>query len=285
VEGHVSESPVLWVLVVTVLGGFLFYVLRLALQQSITTSIKLAADKQLEELKSELTSRIEGIRHEYQLTQLQTSLLFEYKRTALGELMGRIAEVKREWFNSTHEPYEGITGPVPNEQYRKLLDTYYQHLLFLDRDCLAAMDLVFDALRDSMPFDDGAGKLHPRDCDAAYNRLEYLQPRIAEVFQEKLGFSGRRRGKEQLALLGSILLLNHYHFSDIGLPVKGSLKIKSQDWPADAVAKAEENKEELLHKLREFRDYLRKGHGFFHDAITNISRYLGILAAETDEWQ
>lgn len=280
-----SETPALWVLVLTVLVGVLYYVLRQALRQSIATSIKLAADKQLEELKSELTSRIEGIRHQHQLSQLETSLLFEHKRTALGRLIGAIAEVKREWHKSAHEPYEGITGPVPNEQYVKLLDTYYQHFLFLDSDCLAAMDLVFDALRDSMPVEDGAGNLRPRDCDAAYNRLEYLLPRIAEVFQQKLGFSRNQRGKRELALLGSMLLLNQYHFPDIGLPVKGSLKIQSRDWPADAVAKAEENVEELLHKLREVRDYLRKRRGVFHDAMASISRYLGILAAETDKCQ
>lgn len=278
-----NESPALWVLVIVAVGGILYCVLRLAIQQSIIRGIKLVADEQLEKLKSELASRVEGIRHEYQLTQLRTSLLFEHERAAFAQVLGRIAEVKREWFNSAHEPYAGITGPVPNDQYKKLLDTYYEHQLFLDSDCLAAMELILDALRASFPFEDANGKVHPRNCDAAYQRLVYLQPRVTEIFQEKLGFAISGRGKEEVALLGAILLLNSYHFREIQLPVKGPLKVAPQDWPADAVAKAEANRGELLRKLKEFRGYLCEGHGVFHQARTDISRYVAMLEGKQDQ--
>lgn len=275
-----NESPALWVIAVMVVAGAVYFVLRLALQQSITTGIKLAADKQLEQLKSELTSQIEAMRHQYQLAQLQTSLLFEHKRTAFATLLARIAEVKREWYKSANEPYAGIIDKVPSDQYEKLLDTYYEYQLFLDNDCLAAIDLVLNALRDSFPWDDGSGTLHARDCEAAYNRLEFLQPRVAELFQAKLGVNVTGRAKEEIAFLGSILLLNHYHFPDIGLPVKGNLKLDNQDFPADAVAKAKSNKPELVDKLQAFSDYLRKGHGVFHEAGTDISRYIAMLEAD-----
>lgn len=275
-----NDSPALWILVVLALTGAIFYALRLTLQHSISTGIKLAADKQLEELKSDLRSQVESIRHEYQLAQIQTSLLFEHKRTAFASLLARIAEVKREWHKSGYEPDVGITNKVPNDQYNKLIDTYYEYQLFLDTDCLAATELVLNALQSSLPWDDGSGNLQASDCEAAYNRLEYLQPRVAGLFQEKLGIDVSRRAKEEIALLGAILLLNRYHFPDIGLPVKGNLKLDSQDFPADAVEKAKTNKPELTTKLEAFGEYLRKGGGVFHEAQTDISRCIAMLNSD-----
>lgn len=274
-----SESDSFWLILFGFIG-LLIYSIRLTIKHGIAAEFKLTADKQLEELKSDLTSKIEGTRHEYELAQLQTSLLFDHKRIAFATLLARIAEVDREWFKSAYEPHTGILSQVPSDQYKKLGDAYIEHQLFFDGDCLAAIDLVLNTLRGSFPFEDGEGNIHTRDCDAAYRQLEYLQPRVAEIFQGKLGFQGSDRGKEDVALLGAILLLNHYHFRDIGLPVKGNLKLDAQDFPGEAVAKAEANKPELLHKLREFDEYLRKGHGVFHEAATSISRYIEMLEAD-----
>lgn len=72
-----DNSFALWSFAFTA-AGVIYYALHVATKQSITSAIELAADKQLEQLKSELTARIEGIRHEYQLAQLKTSLFFEH---------------------------------------------------------------------------------------------------------------------------------------------------------------------------------------------------------------
>lgn len=271
------DSPALWLLAVIAITSILYYVLRLALEKSITTAIRLNADKQLEQIKSELNSKLEALRHEYQLNQLRASLFFEPQRAAFAEILAVIAEVKKKWFDSEYEQYQGIKGPVPNDQYEKLVNIYYKHQLFLDTECLVAVELVLDALRLSFPFDNGQGGLHPRNCDAAYERFEYIQPRVAEIFQEKIGFESGGRAKQKLALLGSISLLNSYHFTDIGLPVKGSLKLDPQDQPADAVSKAADNRTELINKLKEFEGFLSKGHGTFHQAESKIRRYLDIL--------
>ena len=55
------ENTGIGILVIIAVGAILYYVLRLAVENSITSGIKLMADKQLEELKSELLSKIESI--------------------------------------------------------------------------------------------------------------------------------------------------------------------------------------------------------------------------------
>ncbi len=274
-----DNSSALWAFAVTS-AGVIYYALRVATKQSITSAINFVADKQLEQLKSELTTRIECIRHEYQLTQLKTSLFFEHQRTTFAEILAQIADVKEEWFNSGWEEYVGITAPVPQKQYKKLLNTYYKNQLFLDGDCLAAVELILDALRKSFPRDDGSGNMLPQDCDAAYERLEYLHPRIIEIFQEKLGFTTSGQAKKEMALFGAILLLNSFSFRDIDLLDKDTLQLTARYRPAEVVAKAEENRYKVVEKLKEFQAYLRSGRsGVGCYAVTDISRYLAILEA------
>jgi hypothetical protein len=184
---------------------------------------------------------------------------------------------------SAFEIDEGIVDPVPKEQYQKLLDTYYEQQLFLDSDCLVAVELAIGALQASLPFEDGDRTKHARDCDLAFRRLEYILPRVASVFQEKLGLLASTRAKLELATLGAVLLLNQYHFREIALPVMGNLKIQANDWPADIVARGEANREELLRRLDEFGCYLREGQGIFHEAATDITRYTAMLGIQTKE--
>ena len=131
--------------------------------------------------------------------------------------------------------------------------------------------------RDSFPLHDGYGPPRPRDVDAAHDGVEYLQPRIADLFQEKIGVSKGSLAERKIALLGAIKLLNRYQFAEVELPVKGTLELTNRDSPADAVSKAEEHFDELLSKLRQFQAYLRRDGGFFHEAAMKTTRYLTIL--------
>jgi hypothetical protein len=107
-------------------------------------------------------------------------------------------------------------------------------------------------------------------------RVEYLQPRIASVFQRQIGLTANHTAAKEIALLGSIIILNRYAFTDIELPVKGHLKISAHDSAGDLVAKGHQHFEELLNKLREFQSYLKRK-GYFHDAASSLSRYLSML--------
>ena len=166
--------------------------------------------------------------------------------------------------------------PVPTGEYNKLKKAYYDHQLFLDQDCIFALDLVLEAMSDSFPVRDWDGTLHSRDCEEPYERLAFLQERVALFFQEKIGLRVSQGIRTELALSGAIRLLNRYHFVDIDLPVKGLLRLTSDDKSFDAVIKARNNKAELILKLTEFRNHLEK-EGFFHDAWEKATRCLAIF--------
>ena len=264
-------------------GALLVWLLRGWISERLQQAIRHEYAQKLETHKAKLNSRITLLSHEYQLRQLRTSMFFDHQRQAFADILSTIAEAKKDWFNASYPPDEGMTAPVPNEAYQKLLDTYYRHQLFLDSGCIASVELIIDTLRESFPFDDGSGVLQRRDIEPAYERLEYLQPRLAELFQEKIGVETSRQAEREIASLGAILLLNRYHFRDIGLPVKGTLSLTYRDRAADAVAKAATNLQDLIAKLEQFQTYLRdEGHGVFHEAATGITRYLAMLSSESE---
>jgi hypothetical protein len=265
-------------------GALLVWLLRGWISERLKQSIQHEYSQKLETHKAELNTRIQALQHENQLQQLRTSLFFDHQRNAFAGILAKIAEVNQTWIDKEYEHEVGLTGPVPYEAYKELRTMYYQHQLFLDPSCLAAMELVFDCYRDSFPFDDGSEEPpKPRDADAAYEAIEYLQPRLAELFQSRIGVSVSGRSEREIALLGSIRLLNRYHFTEIDLPAKGPLKLTNRDRAAQAVAKAEDNFDELVSKLKQFQAFLRRDGGFFHEAVTKTARYLAILTAEEQE--
>lgn len=134
-------------------------------------------------------------------------------------------------------------------------------------------------MSDSFPVQEGDGTLHHRDCEEPYERLVFLQERVALLFQEKIGLRVSHEIKTELAFLGAIRLLNRYHFKDIDLPVEGSLKLTADNKAFDAVIKARSNEVELISRLTEFRNHLEK-EAFFHDAREKANRCLIILSAE-----
>jgi hypothetical protein len=261
-------------------GAVLVWLLRDWISERLKQSIQHEYSQKLETHKAELNTRIQAIQHENQLRQLRTSLFFDHQRNAFAGILAKIAGVNQTWIDKEYEHEEGLTGPVPYATYKELRGVYYQHQLFLDPGCLAAMELIFECYRDSFPFDDGSGsppEVSYRDVDVAYQAIEYLQPRLAELFQSRIGVTVSGRGEREIALLGAIRLLNRYHFDEIDLPAKGPLKLTHRDRAAEAVTKAEDNLEELISRLKQFQAFLRQEGGFFHEAATKTERYLTML--------
>lgn len=281
-----------------IVGGILTWFLRNWISERLKQSIqheysqklenhKADLSKQLEAYKNDLSKQIQAIQYENQLRQLKTSLFFDHQRNAFVGILAKIADVNQAWIDKTHVYEEGLTGGVPYEAYKELRAVYFQHQLFLDSSCLAAMDLVFDCYSDSFPYDDGAGSPSHVDCEkinAAYQTIEYLQPRLAELFQRRIGVAGTgsRHAEREIALLGAIRLLNKYQFAEIDLPVEGALKLTRRDNAADSVSKAEENIKNLIDKLKQFQAFLKQGHGFFHEAAKQTSRYLSMLSEQKE---
>lgn len=273
-------EPFFSVLFGGVSGATVVWLCRTWISERIRQDVQHLYAQKLEAYKAELNSRIQSLQHENQIQQLRTSLFFERQRSAFSALLGRIAEINRRWRSAHYEPGVGMTGPVPTGAYQELRNDYYAHQLFLDTTCLAALDLLFDCYSDSFPFyDNPEGPPSPRDAHAAFDSVEYLQPRIAQLFRRKIGVPEPDLATREIALLGAIRLLNRLHFQDVQLPIRGALGLRSSDEAADAVAKASENVDELISKLKQLHGFLRQEHGTFHEKRTEASRYLSMLEA------
>lgn len=260
----------------TLASGAVVWLLRGWISERLKHSIEHEYSAKLENLKNELNARLEAVKHENEVNQLRTSLFFDHQRNAFAEILAKVAEVNQKWW-SLYETDIGLTEPVPIGPYRELQALYIKHQLFLDPDSIMAMELLFDIYRESLPFDDGSGEPVGSDPRGPYDNAEYLQPRLAALFQQKIGIAPDSRAVRQLALLGSVRILNNYHFPDIELPVRGDLKLLGRDGAAEAVMRAERNFALLVEKMKKFQNYLQTETGFFHEAEASLERYLAVL--------
>lgn len=254
----------------------LVFLLRGWLTERIKQSIQHEYAQKLENHKTDLNTRIQALQHEYQLNQLRTSLFFDHQREAFTKIITSIAVARDEW-SKLYDPEEELE-PIPNAAYRNVKDVYNLNRLFLDDDCIASVEIVLDVMSSSFPISDGH-ELHHRDCKFPYDALIFMQDRIPDVFQEKIGLKVNGRAKIEIALFGAVRLLNNYHFTDIGLPPKNDLKIGIQDSPEDIVKRGEGNMKILLENLNQFELYISKNPSCFGDILPKISRLTSMLSS------
>ena len=260
-------------------GGLVVWLLRSWITERLQQSIRHEYSQKLENHRTELNIRIQEIRHEGQLLQLRTSLFFDHQRDAFAKLLAEVARVNDEWVK--RESIEGrVLGPVPTESYTTLRSEYHAHQLFLDGPSLVAMDLVLDYYRSTFPvYSDPDGPPIYRDADAAYEAIRFLEPRLAEVFRGRIGVSNGAAAERDIVFLGAVRLLSTYGFSEVGLPPKGPLRITQRDPVAEIVARAEENRTDLVEYLSSLQDYLRRDGGHFHEAALKAGRYLKLITS------
>ena len=212
-------------------GALLVFLLRGWISERLKQSIQHEYSQKLENHKAELNARIQVLQHENQLRQLRTSLFFDHQRDAFASLTAKIFEVNETWAREHFDMDTGLDGPVPQPVYQELRKLFQEHQLFLDQECVTAMQLVFDCYTDSFPIYDGSGgPPTPRELDGPYTRVRFLQPLIAELFRVKIGVSSGKDAIRDIALLGAMRLVNRYHFDKIGLPPNGTLSLG--DWVA-----------------------------------------------------
>lgn len=261
-------------------GAVLVWLLRNWISERLQQSIRHEYAQKLETHKSELNTRIQDIAHQNQLQQLRTSLFFDHQRDAFALMLEKIEQVNQQWVAAEYEDFEGMGGPVPQDAYDSLRALFTKHQLFFDSACVAGIELILRFYAESFPFYRAPGEPEARDADRPYEAVQFLQPRLAELFQSRIGVLTSNRAEFEIALLGGIWLLNNHHFEEIGLPPKGELRIVDGCLGpriANAVLIAEQNVGALIAKLKEFNAYVKKDGFFFHEASARAARYLEIL--------
>jgi hypothetical protein len=261
VSGAVASAVIVW------MG-------RVWISERLKQAISHEYSTKLENIRADFGVKLEAFKHAHEVNQLRTSLFFDHQRSAFGEILSKVVELNQAW-SRLIDPERDSFDPAPREQRSQLEALYYKHQLFLDTELVMAMELLFDVYSDSLPFWDGE-ETHDRDVQVPFATAEFLQPRLAALFRLKIGVGNDRLALRQIALLGAIRTVNRYHFSDVGIPVTGPLKIAFDELAQNAVTCAEENVEALIEKLKQFQQYLRTS-GYFHEAEASVRRYLEVL--------
>jgi hypothetical protein len=260
-------------------GAFVVWLLQGWISERLKQSIQHEYSHELQKHKADLDSKILVFQHEYKLQQIRTSLFFDHQRTAFALILNDIAEVNKKWLEDECHDEDGITGPVPNEVIEQLRKTYQQHVLFLDTNCAIAMDLIMEIYNKAMSSDEDE-HIDDREFDALYQAVEYIRPRLTEMFQNRIGMCSNGLAEREIALLGSMRILNS--FSRIGAQYSGNLKLVKGDSAADLVEKASSNYDELCEELKKLREYLKESDAFFHESTRRIEEYLSILTTKKD---
>lgn len=258
-------------------GAVLVWLAKGWISERLKQSIQHEYAEKLESYKTELNSKIEGIRHENQVSQLRTSLFFDHQRSAFASLIAKIAQNNRAWA-ALDDPDEGLNEPVPATGRKEFEALLLEHQLFLDEECLMALSLVTQAYFRSFPYDDRSGEPpHQPECSRMLADIEYLQPRIASIFREKIGVTANPQHLVDVAILSAMELVNGYHFTDAGIPPDGKLSTVRIRDAADKVSVGLANAQELVSLLRQFDTYLSRDSGWFHEAQLSVKRTLSVL--------
>ncbi|HHP0467500.1 TPA: hypothetical protein ACRZZI_005176 [Vibrio harveyi] len=261
-------------------GGIVVWLCKDWLSTRLKQSISYEYSQKLEAYKTDLNKTVLEMQHSNQINHLRTSLFFDHQREAFSEIITKLYDIKVDWYED-YDPDEGLAKPVSFELYKELKQLVSKHQIFLDGDMLIAIELLLSAYSSSFPFDDGSGQLVDQDVSEAERVSDYIVTRLHSVFKNKIGVTDDSNAIYEIALLGSIMSLNNYSFSEIGLPVKGALRIpKISNSPADWVRQAEDNLSGLNDKLEKFDNYLGT-QGFFNDEQRRISSYRAILKKHT----
>ncbi|MDA3875608.1 MAG: hypothetical protein PF483_00810 [Halothiobacillus sp.] len=258
-------------------GAILVWLAKGWISERLKQSIQYEYAEKLESYKTELNSKVEGIKHENQVSQLRTSLFFDHQRDAFASLITKIAQLNDEWIKF-HDPDAGLYNPAPSKGFNELKGLLHKHQLFLDEECLMVMSLAINAYSRSFPYNNGSGAPpHQSDSSLHVSYIEYLQPRIASIFRSKIGVESDPQHLVDVAILSAIELVNNYHFLDAGIPPSGNLSTKRIDNASDKVATGLANIDELLVLLKGFDVYLSRDGGWIHEAQLQVKQTLNVL--------
>lgn len=258
-------------------GGAIFWLLRNWISERLKQSIGYEYSQKLESYKTELNSKVESLRHDYQIAELRTSLFFDHQREGYLSILSKIAEINEAW-GDLYERDVGLFAAVPYQKYQALKALINKHQLFLDEDCLMVLSLIKDIYESSFPFEyDREKPPHQNESSSLLGSIEYIQPRLASIFRGKIGMHFERIHLQELAILSAIRLVNSYHFLEVGVPPKGNLSIKKIENASDMVLIGSENIDELKSLLDAFSKYMKSHGGWLQEDQLKIKRCIDIL--------
>jgi hypothetical protein len=230
-------------------AGFLAtHISRTYITEKIKNSVSHEYAEKLQKHKNELDAKLQRIQHDNELKKQQTELFFDHQRQAYGELLAKMSKNLSVWWRTYNRDTQ-LVDPIPMHLHQELRDAFDKHQLFLDPEATIFIELIFSTYQKSRPFDDGSGGPPLiRDSRIAYDDAEYIQPRIAALFQKKIGVSFDSNAINQLTILGIIRLLQRYRH-----PTHSSLLI---DYLISDGIDAEDAVNNAQRNIEEFKEFI-----------------------------
>jgi hypothetical protein len=171
---------------------------------------KRTQDARLAEQRGAIEAQLKQIEHVNEVGRLRTSLFFEHQQKAFQTILTETARTIDLW-SEQYDREMYIYGSVPAGRLELLSELIRNNQLFIDPDCALALQMLQQVYRQSRPFDDGGGgPAIERDGRKQYDDAEYLQPRIASLFQKKIGVQYDRNAVSEVILFGIIRFLQEY---------------------------------------------------------------------------
>ena len=270
-----------WGPLAAIISGLLYLLLKLTLEKTITTRIDYIKEKEIENLKASFTKELESARHQYQLQQVRTPLFFDHQRQAFSEILSALVDIT-DAFAKSYDPSTDEHNPISGNAHENLRQAYHRNLLFLDEDCCIGVDLCLRSLLNTHPLADGDGVHYPppESFQQAFEEISYFRKKLTKLFQSKLGLADGKELMKDIVIAGSVLLLNRYHFAELGLPIKGKFARNNFASMEACVATGAECQSELIDHLHRLIRYLAEdrttGDVFAHVKIS-ATNYVRIL--------
>lgn len=261
-------------------GAAAVWLIKKWISERLKQSIQNEYAEKLESYKTELNSKIEGIKHENQVSQIRTSLFFDHQRNAFSELIEKIVQINTEWAASFDLEDGGLYEPVPLSGRREFEGLVYRHQLFLDEECLMALSLIMKAYNRSLPFHDDEEECAPARHDnysQHFYYIEYLQPRIASIFREKIGMAADPQHLMDAAVLSAIELVNSYCSSEINNHPEWGLSTWRINGAADKVAAGLMKVDKLVLLLGQIDNNSSRDGGYGYKVQLNVKQTLNAL--------
>jgi hypothetical protein len=217
--------------VLAALGGFLYWILRKAIEERLA--------KRLEQTKHELQSELQRISIVYEHQKDSFRAILSAMHAAMRKIEDRIEDDGSEWPGISVDDFDRFKRAI--EEERLFVDARAERALTLFTSIL--WDAVASTRFDHFPESD--------EVRRAFNHLEFVASRMAEYFRLRVGLTPEVPDPLlDTELLGASRIINTYDFAEARLPKEHVLKFGDYTLAEETVSLARQHRTLLETQLR-----------------------------------
>ena len=259
------------VLLLPIIVMFIYQAIKKAIDESIKNRFDLLKEKEIEKLRADFNTVLEAAKHQYQIDQLRTSYFLDHQKNIFSEILHELTHVSND-IEKSYDFEESTFRWPPKDLYERTNKVFLQGILFLNKRILLIKDLFLRTLITIQPKEEPGGRTHMPDNKTvifALNEQLYLIESLAELFQSMIGLTAKKDVFRDLAIYGTIILINEFHFAS-HFPTKGRFKKTNFDSVRALILEGKEHLSELTGELDKFLTVLKSKENqvFYEEYLT-----------------